>query len=148
MATTQAKKGWVHLDPAESAGVIVSMEDHNTVFLPIDVVIRACGSVEKISRFTKQLTDTLAILGEWIKNHTSGVKEAYLTSRDAGLLFLVVCRSKSFNESLEDSLTDLDIQIAQNDAFDLIKLSVLALPDSGPDEVASFLDTQSLKYAE
>ena len=59
--------------------------------------------------------------------------------RDAGLLFLVVLKEKPFNQKIEDSLTELDIAIAQDDDLDLIKLSVLALPKASKDSIESFL---------
>jgi hypothetical protein len=44
------------------------------------------------------------------------------------MLFVVILRSESFDGPVEDDLTDLDIEIAQDPGLDLIRLDVLALP--------------------
>jgi hypothetical protein len=146
--TTAIKSPWIHLHHADDVeGVIVTTADDQTFMLPLDAVIRACGSVENVLQFTKQFQKLLVRLTKWLKKNLDDVDEAYVTIRDAGLLFLLVRKSKRFNESLENSLTEIDLEIAQNKEFDLLKLSVLALPKTSRECVDSFLASPSLKYA-
>jgi hypothetical protein len=59
----------------------------------------------------------------------------------------VVRNSREFNPSFEDALSVLDLEIAHDSAFDLIKMCVLALPYSSMETVASFLEIgRSFKY--
>jgi len=52
------------------------------------------------------------------------------------------------NFDLEDSLTELDIQIAQDKESKLISLSVLALPKTTDSDINSFIDPQfSMEYS-
>ena len=62
-----------------------------------------------------------------------------ITVRDGGLLFLVVRREAEYEREFEDALTDLDAEIACDEEFDLIRLSVLALPHCPPEAMQSFL---------
>lgn len=118
------------------------MESGDMFTMPLKAAIDACGSVENVQRFGKQLDTLLARLGAWIGCHSDDVQEAYLTFRDAALLFLVVRKTRKFNEPLENSLTDLDIEIAQDESLNLIKLSVLALPQTSEENVRSFLSSK------
>jgi hypothetical protein len=145
---TVTKSSWVHLHHADdSEGVIVTTATNQTFTLPLDAAIRACGSVEKLERFTKQFQKLLTRLASWLTDHLDDVEDAYVTLRDAGLLFLVVRKTRRFNEELENSLTGVDLEIAQDPELDLIRLTVLALPMTSRDGIESFLVSPSLQYA-
>jgi hypothetical protein len=79
-------------------------------------------------------------LSKWVEDHKDTVRDAYFSVRTGGgLFFMVVANSKKFDPDLEDKLTDLDIEVANKAEYDLLRLSVLAIPDSPPDCVESFL---------
>jgi hypothetical protein len=141
MPTNTATR-WIHLDHADDAEVMVHLESGDMFTLPLKAAIDACGSVENVQRFGKQLEILLARLAAWIGQHEDDVQEAYVTFRDAGLLFLVVRKTRKLNEALENSLTDVDIEIAQDENLCLIKLSVLALPQTTEENVRSFLSSK------
>jgi hypothetical protein len=52
---------------------------------------------------------------------------------------LVIQRGEHFDQKLEDDLTDLDVEIARDADYDLIKLNVLCLPNCSEDTIRSFL---------
>lgn len=60
----------------------------------------------------------------------------------------MVRRETEYEREFEDALTDLDSGIACDVDFDLIRLSVLALPHCPPDAMQSFLgdDTVTLGF--
>ena len=71
-----------------------------------------------------------------------------MTVRDAGLLFLIVLNGTEYDSDFESELTRLDIEIANDSDFDLISLSVLALPKCDTVAVESFLSSKmKLRYA-
>ena len=81
----------------------------------------------------------MAHLCRWTQEHVSDVESGYITVRDGGLLFLVVRRDTEYDRDFEDALTDLVSVVACDADFDLIRLSVLALPQCPPDAMQSFL---------
>jgi hypothetical protein len=50
-----------------------------------------------------------------------------------------VQKSEAFNQELEEALTDLDVAIAQDEEFNLIRLNILALPMASEESIGSFL---------
>lgn len=62
-----------------------------------------------------------------------------MTVRHSAFLLLIVQNHEAFNQDLEDSLTDLDLSIAQDEDYNLIRLNVLALPKASRDSIDSFL---------
>ena len=94
-----------------------------------------------------RLRQLVKLLWEWAHEHSEDIDRAFLTVRDRGLLFLVVMKGRKHNEELEECLTDLDVQVANDPEFQSIFLSVLAIPKCGPDGYLSFIDPQlSLEY--
>jgi hypothetical protein len=108
--------------------------------MTVEAVVRACKTYGQITEVGKQVRKLLRKLREWFDNHVDSISEAYLTTRDSGLLFLVVQEDKAFNPSLEDALTDLDLEVANDqENFNLIRLSVLSLPATSEESVRFFL---------
>ena len=97
--------------------------------------------------FKDQFDLLVSHLAEWLRDRRSDIRDAYLTVCDTGLLFVVVRNSREYERDFEDSLTDLDIEIANDSAYDLIRMDVLALPDVSEDSVRSFLASgRTFKY--
>lgn len=120
---------------------------NDVIYLTVEAAIQACKDQVERADFTRQFDDLLDKLREWIESQKAAIAEAYVTLRDTGLLFLVVSKTKRFNQELEDALTDLDVFVAQSEMFNLVQLSVLALPAADRDSIDSFLGASKLKYA-
>jgi len=89
----------------------------------------------------------LDTLGGWIKARQDKISQAFITTRDAGLLLLIVVKSASYDAGFEAELTELDMEIANDADFNLIPLGVLAIPMCPPDSVHSFLSRKmALRY--
>lgn len=119
--------------------VVVTPEDEDRFAITVEAAIQACQVFREQALFRLQFKQTLQKVAEWLNDHADDVAQAYLTVRDAGLLFLVARKSNRYDQHFEDDLTELDIQIAQDQELNLIRLSVLAIPDASEDSVASFL---------
>jgi len=119
--------------------IVVTPEDNDRFVTTVEHAIAACQMQQESEEFAKQFDRLLRRLAGWIVEQQDKIKEAYLTVRDAGLLFLVVRKEKHYDRELTDSLTDLDIEIAQSSEFNLVRLSVLALPNASKDSVYSFI---------
>ena len=122
--------------------VRVVLPDNHIMAMPVEVAVHACRAFKNQIEFKNQFDGLLAHLGKWIDGHRDEIKEAYLTTRDSGLLFLVVTESKSFVSDFEDELTALDIEIANDTDYSLITMNVLAIPPISNEDTRSFISTK------
>lgn len=119
--------------------VLIETDQQDRFVLTVSAAIEACQAYGKVNEFNQQFRDLSTRLSQWITEHEKDISEAYLTVRDAALLFLVVQRQEAFNQDLADSLTELDIAIAHDESFHLIRLHALALPKASEASIESFL---------
>ncbi|MHB1424924.1 MAG: hypothetical protein ACYC3I_17265 [Gemmataceae bacterium] len=134
-----AEQTTIRLRHGDQGEVWVESDDENRFLMTVEAVVRACKTHGRFAEVGKQLRKLARKLTEWLDVHPEDIQEAYLTVRDSGLLFLIVRKTKPFNEALEDALTELDLEIANDETLDLIRFSVLALPATSVESVQSFL---------
>jgi hypothetical protein len=123
----------------DSGKVRVTPGDDTLLLLSVEEAIKACRAFKKQLEFKSQFDHLLNALWAWIKPRREKVCQAYLTTRDAGLLFLVVTQAAERDEEFEADITELDIQVANDAAYHLIDLSVLVIPNCPRESVYSFL---------
>ena len=126
------------------------MEHQDRFFLSVEEAIEACKVYERSEKaiFRKQYQNLLNWLGSWSYERREKIEKAFLTFRDAGLLFLVVTKSKTYDEGFESDLTKLDIETANHPDFSEVKLSVQALPLCDKNGYNSFCNSEwTLEYA-
>ncbi len=129
---------WFAVDGDEV--VVVTPRDLKRFEVQIDRAIEILQLVKEADRFNKQFKLLLDKLASWLKLHTDKVAFAHMTLQDGTLAFVVVRRKATYDESLQDDLADLDIEVANDGDLDLIKMSTLALPNVGEPSILSFLD--------
>jgi hypothetical protein len=117
----------LHFENREGRVCIVP-PDNNIMAIPVETAIAACQAFKTQIQFKDQFDQLIATLGEWIAQRNDRIADAYLTVRDSGLLFLLVTKSKQYDDELETALTELDLEIAHDSDFDLISLGVHAIP--------------------
>ena len=122
--------------------VIVTPADEDRLYLTVQEAIHACKAVTSSAKFTKQFQALLDYLAVWLSDHEDKIDYAYLTVRDRGLLFLPIQKGLAYDSVLSDSFTYLDLEIANNPAYDLIELSVLGLPKASDANIASFINPE------
>lgn len=120
--------------------VVVLTEKEERFAITVDEAIAACRASTNIREFKRQFNQLLQKLGHWIGNHQKKIRFAFLTVRDQGLLFLVVRKETKYDREFEDELTELDVAVAHDTSFDLIHLSVLALPNVEREACTAFLN--------
>ncbi len=141
MGVSTAKKQWIQLrmgDP-DLGGVTVHPEDGDLFSLTKQMIARFGRLASQIEAFENQLTSLKRDLETWSSAHSDAVDDAFLVLKGDHFLFLVVLKGKTHDGDLEDALTDLDIQVAQDPRYELINLSVLALPAFAEEAIRSFL---------
>lgn len=122
----------------EGSQVIVTPQDEDRFLLSVQEAAEACRAGNKAILFKRQFGRLLKRLALWLGQYEEGVSRAFVTIRDAGLLFLVVQKTKAYDRDFENALTSLDIEIARDSNLDMVNLSVLALPSTSEDSYQSF----------
>ncbi len=122
--------------------MMIQLEDGERFGLPMDAVVHACRAQGKMVEFSRQLNELLAKLDSWLRQRSTEVDRAALSLEPDGISFAVVRKDKAFNPEFEDALTELDVEIANDPLFNLIRLHVLALPYSAKETVNAFLEVQ------
>lgn len=92
-----------------------------------------------LKEFARQWDDLKEILDEWWEKNQGLAKAAWVADKGEEHLFLVVMKGTRMNPELEESLSDLDIRIAQDENLNLIHLDAMAVPDFGQNSVQAFL---------
>ena len=131
----------------DSGRVRVTPPNKDLMVLSVNEAIEACRAFNDQISFKNQFDLLLDTLGGWIKARQDRISQAFITTRDAGLLLLIVLKSASYDAGFEAELTELDIEIANDADFNLIPLGVLAIPTCPLDSVHSFLSRKmALRY--
>lgn len=141
--TRAVEQTTIRLRHGDQGKVWVESEDEDRFLMTVEAVVSACKTHGRFADVGKQLRKLVRKLTQWLDEHPEDVQEAYLTVRDSALLFLIVRKTKPFNEALEDALTELDLEIANDETLDLIRFSVLALPATSKESVQSFLAAET-----
>ena len=123
----------------ETGKVRVTPDNDTLLLMSVEEAIIACRAFKKQLEFKSQFDHLLNALGAWIKSRLHKISLAFLTTRDAGLLFLVVTAAANRDDELESDITELDMQVANEADYHLIDLSVLIIPNCPKDSVHSFL---------
>lgn len=101
------------------------------------VILRVAQQAEQ---FGLQFQLLLRRLAEWLRTRQSKIDRAFVTYQDDALAFVVVRNTVPYDEDFEDSLAELDFDIANDTDLELVKLKTLALPQVSEEAVRSFLD--------
>lgn len=145
MSATAPARQWIQIDMADSslAGVTVRPEDGDLFSLSRQMITRLGRIAQQIDEFERQLANLRRDLEKWVAARAGSIAKAFLVLKGDHFLFLVALKGKRHDDALEDALTDLDMAVAQNPDYDLISLSVLALPAFAEDTIQSFLSPRA-----
>ena len=126
----------------EDGHVTVTPRDEDRFTIKLNRAVDILQQANQREAFSHQFQVLLRTLVAWLRSHQKQVQSAYLTQRDGVLSFVVVCSSCEYDDEFEDSLSDLDFDIARDADLDLIKMNALSLPKATDAAIASFLDEQ------
>jgi|GEM_PF-1748797 len=91
--------------------------------------------------FQEQLKELLDRIYQWVEDRKHKIAAAYIVFGGDGITLVVVQRAVSFDFASEEELTNLDIEVANNEAFQLIPFSTLLVPKVGDTVLKSFLSS-------
>lgn len=136
----------LHFEDQDGKVRIVAPDRH-VMIVPVRIAVEACRAFQDQIVFNDQFNELLNRLASWIVTHKDDVHLAFLTVHDAGLLFLVVQKSKDFSLDFEGALSDLSLEISNDTDLSLIRLAVHALPNCPRDVYEAFLSNKmALRY--
>ncbi len=129
--------------------VFVNPQDNDKFVLTAQDAVRACRAWDKGVQFGRQFEELLNHLSRWIEQNRVHISVAKLNVRQNDILFVVTQKVVERDDVLADQLTELDLEIATDQRFDLISLNVLSLPLVDSESAAAFLSSgEILTHAE
>ena len=131
----------LHFENKDGRVRIIAPDNH-VIISSVEAAVDACRAYASQLLFRDQFNSLIEKLAQWLEARTELIQDSYLTIRDSGLLFLVVTKNSHFDDTIESSLTDLDLEVSQDSDFDLISLSVHAIPRANQDTVRSFVSNK------
>ncbi|MEX0867849.1 MAG: hypothetical protein WD030_10855 [Pirellulales bacterium] len=121
----------------ETGRVTITPKDQDRYTLKVHQAIERLEIGGRVSRLEAELKVLYGRLAKWLVDQDS-VRQAFVTLRDGGFIFVVVRSVAEYDEEFEDSLSDLDIAIARDRDLS-IKLDVLSLPAVSPESLETFI---------
>ncbi len=109
-----------------------------------DVAIKVLRAVQDKGRAFSQIDLLLERIGRWTSERREKLRDIYLTVQDSSFLLVLVQQAARHDDELEEALSELDVEIANDPDFELLKLNAILLPPVTEDALMSFLDPRFL----
>lgn len=98
------------------------------------------------SDFAKTVRRLLAALYDWFDAHRDKIASAQLALREEDMLFLVVRKSAAFDAELYDSLTLLELSVANSPQLQQCNVKMIAVPPLSVYPLKGMLSSASSVY--
>lgn len=129
---------------AEEETIEVTGQDNRRFEVQKDVAIKVLRAVQDRSRAVRQIDLLLERIGRWTSERRELLRDIFLTVQDSSFLLVLVQQAARHNDDLEECLSELDVEIANDPDFDLLKLNAILLPPVTEEALMSFLDPRFL----
>lgn len=129
----------VLFEDGNGSSVMVIPKDRDKFCVTVEEAVKACRMVDTSYSFVRQVADLQEELARWINARRHLIQSAYISFREAGILFVVAQSRVERDNALADELTELDITIANDSRFDLLNVDVLSLPKCSREAMTAFL---------
>jgi hypothetical protein len=139
--TQKQKRSVVPLVEGTHDNLKVVRLDGDQFIVTAQQAIDACSLASDAVRFQTQFQDLLDLLYEWVGQRKSRVSSVYISIGQDGIKLLVVQKDTPADFDLEDELVELDLKVANEEAFDLIPFNTLLVPKVGTKVLQSFLSS-------
>ncbi len=138
MSTSQRSKT-EHISAHATRKFVIRPEDQDRFVLTESEVVKACQAFDKSSQCIHQFHALIEKLSQFVSVWHSRISQAVLTIRRNDILLVVVSTEVRRDEELSGHLTELEIEVANDESFSLLRFCALNLPHSSIDEVEQFL---------
>jgi len=123
----------------QNGDILVTPSDENRFCVKVGKAIEILRQHDRESQFGKQFSVLVKRLAEWINDNGRGSR-AFLTAGEGVLRFVVMRNEVRYDEEITDALSDLELEIANDQDLALIKVNTTALPLVSEEALQSFLD--------
>lgn len=137
----QQKRSVVPLVEGRHDDLKVVRLDGDQFVVTAQQAIDACRLAADAMRFRTQFQDLLEVLYSWVEERKKRVSSAYIVASDDGITLLIVQKDVPADFELEDSMVDLDLEVANTSMFDLIPFNTLLVPKVSNEVLQSFLSS-------
>lgn len=108
---------------------------------------RAIALLQLATNADAQLGLLLRKLAEWMRSNSASVTTAYLTLRDGRFSFVVISKTPQCDDALEDAVSNIDFEIANDPDLDVVRMNAIVLPPASSTAISSFIDPRfQLQY--
>lgn len=129
---------------ADDHTVRVVGKSHKRFEIHKDRAIEVLQMAKDRELFEKQFDLLISRVGEWAGENVRQIKSVFLTLRDTCLMLIVETVYPGCNDDFEDSLTQFELDVANDTDLNLICLNTMALPSASADSLSSFFDDRLL----
>jgi hypothetical protein len=130
----------IQLDAKNEGGLVtVTPRDQDRFNLRVSEAIQACQVAEEHRQAYARFQFLLKRLGRWVLTRPD-LRAAFVTTRDRGFAFIAIHDTPEYDASFEDSLADLDLELARDPDIKL-SVEVLSLPPVSEEAMQSFLNS-------
>lgn len=139
----------VFLDWTNEAGnIVITPSDENRFVVKVGAAIEILRRHSQQQQAEKQFHLLLTRLAKWLGENKSAWKRAFLTAGEGILRFVVVRKAVRYDEAVSDSLYQLELDLTRDPDLNLIKTTMIALPNASEEAISSFLSPEfTLEYA-
>ena len=129
---------------AEAETIEITGQNNLRFEVQKDVAIKVLRAVQDRSRAVRQIDLLLERIGRWTSERRPQLRDIFLTVQDSSFLLVLVQNAVRHDDELEEALSELDVEIANDPDFELLKLNAILLPPVSEDALMSFLDPRFL----
>lgn len=119
--------------------IAVYTQDGDKFYATVAEAIEALRSTDDRKQSRDNMSALYDHLVRWLVAHTDEIDRAFLTVRDAALLFVILQKEREIDAELQEALSELDWEIAHDSSFGGIDLNVVGLPQCSETAYRSFL---------
>ncbi len=141
MTSAQQKRSVVPLVEGTHDDLKVVRLDGDQFILTAQQAINACSLATDAARFHTQFQELLEMLYGWVEERKARITSAYISIGQDGINLLIVQKELKADFDLENELVDLDLVVANSDAFDLVPFNTLLVPKVNTEVLQSFFSS-------
>ena len=124
----------------QNGDILVTPSDSDRFCVKVGKAIEILRQHDRESQFGRQFTLLVKRLAEWLDANAKWSR-AFLTAGEGRLRFVVMRSEVLHDDETTDALSDLELEIANDQDLALIKVNTTALPLVCEDALQSFLDS-------
>ena len=146
MELTALRENVIQLVQGSGGRVTVTDEDEDRFSLHIDDAVLACRSHHDAEKFRKQVHILLNRLHKWSVEHGDDIRGSVLVMQEMGFLLICITKQAPISAELDNDLTSLELEIANDSDIKQLPFSGQLLPPLSDDATRGFIPTDRFAW--